>query len=270
MKKFMVLILSVIALAVILSGCGGGGGGGNNGNNGNPPPAEVQSVLNDFTNNISNPDEAVNSLSLPFAFTDFNGKETLIPAGGESQAKQFLAGLDISGITILNSQYKSTGTDTGEVTLTARATGDPGETSDYVFILNVKKVAEVWKIASLAPKSVSGTLIPDEIDEVLEKVGYIIDPNYSGDKPTMVTDCFDLPITANGTTLRTAAEVLAALSELSDDGEIDTTNKRCQLTIGDKGTFSFTISGDGETKFQTNMVFVAGKWKFKNLTFQEI
>jgi hypothetical protein len=264
----MILILFAVALTMILSGCGGGGGG----NNGNPPPAEVQSVLTDFTDNISNPEEAVNSLSFPFDFTDFNGEQTTIPAGSnaESNAKDLLEKLDITGITILNSDYKSTGTDTAQVTLTARATGDPGESSDYVFILNMKKESEVWKIASLAPKSVSGTLIPDEIDEVLEKVGYIIDPNYSGDKQTMVTDCFDLPVTANGKTISTVDLVLDALAELSDDGEIDTKDKTCKLTIGDKGTFSFTISGDGDTRFQTNMVFVAGKWKFKNLTYKEI
>jgi hypothetical protein len=264
MKKIMMLVLSVVALTIILSGCGSGGGG----NNGNPPPAEVQSVLTDFTNNISNSDEAIQSFSIPFDFTDFNGKQTTIDS--INAGKNIIDGLEITGITILKSQYKSTGADTGEVTMTARATGDPGESSDYVFILNMLKVSEVWKIASLAPKSVSGTLIPDEIDDVLEKVGYIIDPNYSGDKQTMVTDCFDLPITANGKTISTVDLVLDALSELSDDGEIDTKDKTCKLTIGDKGTFSFTISGDGDTRFQTNMVFVAGKWKFKNLTFKEI
>jgi hypothetical protein len=260
MKKLVVLFLGIF-MVVSLVGCGGGGGGGKD-DDGNPPPAEVQSVLNDFTNNISNPEEAVKSLSFPFTYTDFNGKQ--IPIGDSNAGKNTIDGLDISQITLLNSQWKSTGADTGEVTMTARATGDPNETSDYVFILNMQKISEVWKITSLAPKSVSGTLIPDEIDEVLENVGYLI----ASPDITKVSDYFSLPVTLNGTT----ADANAVLAKFKDwASPIDTKNKNCQLTVGDKGTFSFTLfNSTKEAQIKTDMIFESGKWKFKNLTISGI
>jgi hypothetical protein len=280
--------LITLALVVLISGCGGGGDK-DKGNNGNPPPAEVTSVLDEFANNISNPEKAATAFSGTgngtdtFTYIDFNGERNEI-----SNAKEFLEDLDFSKFTIKNQSGWTPDSDegiTGALTLTAEVIQD-SKSATYVFVLNMKKTSEGWKITSVLPKSISGNVFPDEM--FFEENGSVTVGNGNGNGDgngdddddyfnTLLT-YVDYPIIEyfdDGSSIKLQKEDLTKIfADWSNLDMLDTPAPTCQLTNAEKGTISFAIEGYQKLDNQyfkklitLGLIFVEGQkqWKFKTI-----
>jgi hypothetical protein len=257
--------LITLALVVSISGCGGGGDK-DKGNNGNPPPAEVTSVLDDFADNISNLEKAATAFSDTDTFTyiDFNGDKKEI-----SDVTKFLEDLNFSKFTIKNYSgwtLDSNEATTGALTLTAEVIED-SNSATYVFVLNMKKTSEGWKITSALPKSISGNVFPDEISCLLN------DDNFSETLQTYS----DYPIIryfddGSSTSLREFEDLQNIFADWSNLDMLDTPAPTCQLTNADQGTISFTIEGYQNNQYFKKLItfgikFMEGQkqWKFKTV-----
>jgi hypothetical protein len=270
------LELIIIMVSLMVAGCGGGGGGGATGgdNSGTAPPAEVTSVIDNFSSALESGDKntTANTLEFPYTETTLGGTVNTYNTSAD-----YVTGtpLSFSQFDVSNLRFVSTGANTAQVTFAVTlATGRTSSGSVYAmsaagsaqaeFLAEMIKKASVWKIKSVTPTSINGTIVPDEVGSWLNNLmdainsgNALLAASYIAYPFTQVYIDGSPHVFENPTTCQT---IFVGFSNVSMLGY------RYQLTSSGRKVW-FNISGLYNGKnirvphFEADMVQEAGVWK---------